>query len=237
MTVTLSITQTNIFTVLRSFLISILPTGTPVFQGQQNRVSQPSGADYVEMTPLFQERMATNIDLLVEALFTGSISGNTLTITAVAAGSLQVGSQIYGNTIAAGTIITALGSGSGGVGNYTVNNAQTAISQPIQAGTQTKEQYTQVTMQLDIFGPNSADNAQVITTLFRDQYAADMFAQSGFDMAPLYTSDPQQFPFLDSNQQIETRWHLDVVLEANVTLTVPQQFAVLLGPVQLNEIS
>lgn len=54
------------------------------------------------------------------ALFTGSITGNTLTVTAVASGALAVGqtlSDALGNIIA-GTRITNLGSGSGGTGTY-----------------------------------------------------------------------------------------------------------------------
>jgi len=55
---------------------------------------------------------------------TGSISSTTLTVTAVNAGALQVGSVIEGTGIAVGTTITALGTGTGGVGTYTVNIAQ-----------------------------------------------------------------------------------------------------------------
>lgn len=62
------------------------------------------------------------------AYFTGSISGNTLTVTAVANGALAVGQRITGNGIASRTYITALGTGSGGVGTYTVNLAQTVGS-------------------------------------------------------------------------------------------------------------
>ena len=233
----LSITQSQIFTVLRNFILSVVPSGVEVFRAQINRVPEPSGTDFVEMTPIFQERLATNIDILVEALFVGSITATTLTITSVLAGALSVGSQIYGNGISANTFITALGTGTGGTGTYTVNNSQTFASGLIQAGTSEVEQYTQVTVQLDVHGPSSADNAQVITTLFRDQYATQMFYQSGFDMAPLYTSDPRQSPFINGEQQYEDRWTIDLVLQANPVLSVPLQFAVELGPVALNEIS
>ena len=62
---------------------------------------------------------------------TGSISSTTLTVTAVNAGALQVGSVIEGTGIAVGTTITALGTGTGGVGTYTVNIAQQLNSTPI----------------------------------------------------------------------------------------------------------
>jgi len=58
------------------------------------------------------------------AIFTGSISGSTLTVTALTVGSLDVGQTITGAGIVTGTTITALGTGSGGVGTYTVSLGQ-----------------------------------------------------------------------------------------------------------------
>jgi len=59
------------------------------------------------------------------AIFTGSISGTTLTVTAMTVGTINVGQTILGLGVGNGTQITALGSGSGGVGTYTVNSPQT----------------------------------------------------------------------------------------------------------------
>ena len=63
--------------------------------------------------------------------FTGSITGTTLTVTDVAFGALQVGDIIYtyeaflpAAGIIAGTTITAFGTGTGGVGTYTVSISQ-----------------------------------------------------------------------------------------------------------------
>ena len=67
-------------------------------------------------------------------VFTGSISGTTLTISAVTNGTLRVGSYITGTGVSAGTQITALGTGTGGTGNYTVNNSQTVASTTITSG-------------------------------------------------------------------------------------------------------
>jgi hypothetical protein len=64
---------------------------------------------------------------------TGSISDTTFTVTAVSAGILQVGSVISGTGIAVGTIITALGTGLGGVGTYTVNISQNVVLTTITA--------------------------------------------------------------------------------------------------------
>jgi hypothetical protein len=61
---------------------------------------------------------------LTATYFTGSISGTTLTVTGVPVGFLQVGSVIEGTGVAVGTTITALGTGLGGAGTYTVNISQ-----------------------------------------------------------------------------------------------------------------
>lgn len=63
------------------------------------------------------------------ASFTGSISTTTLTVSAIASGFLSVGQTLTGAGITAGTIITGLGTGSGGQGTYTVNNSQTVGSE------------------------------------------------------------------------------------------------------------
>ncbi|MDP2822678.1 MAG: LamG domain-containing protein [Sulfuritalea sp.] len=71
------------------------------------------------------------------ATVTGSIAGTTLTVTAVASGSLAVGRVISGAGISAGTTITALLTGTGGLGTYTVSAAQTVTSTAITAVTPT----------------------------------------------------------------------------------------------------
>lgn len=68
------------------------------------------------------------------AVVTGSISGTTLTVTAVTNGVLAVGSFISGTGVTAGTYITALGSGTGGAGTYTVSASQTVSSTTITSG-------------------------------------------------------------------------------------------------------
>jgi len=58
---------------------------------------------------------------------TGAISGTTLTVSAISSGILEIGSVIEGTGVAVGTKITALGTGSGGVGTYTVNISQLVV--------------------------------------------------------------------------------------------------------------
>ena len=67
------------------------------------------------------------------AIITASMSGTTMTVTAVSSGTLYVGQTIQGAGIATQTIITALGTGSGGTGTYTINNSQTISSETMYA--------------------------------------------------------------------------------------------------------
>ena len=62
------------------------------------------------------------------AVFTGSISGTTLTVTAITNGTIAAGQSLFGVGVTAETVITALGSGSGGIGTYTINLSQTVAS-------------------------------------------------------------------------------------------------------------
>ena len=55
-------------------------------------------------------------------------AGTTLTVSAVASGTLSVGTIITGTGVTAGTTITALGTGTGGVGTYTVSQSQLITS-------------------------------------------------------------------------------------------------------------
>jgi len=67
------------------------------------------------------------------AIVTASMSGTTMTVTGVTSGTLYVGQTIQGAGISAQTIITALGTGTGGTGTYTINNSQTVVSETMYA--------------------------------------------------------------------------------------------------------
>jgi hypothetical protein len=163
MPVTISILETNVFATLRAFLLGIVPAGTEVIMGQENRVPEPEGDDYVVMTPLFKMRLSTNH-----------------------------------------TTYTDLGT-----------NPGTRGSAPDLA----------FHIQLDIHGPASGDNAAIIATLFRDDYAVQQFKASGFDISPLYCDDPKQMPFTNGENQYEDRWIITAVIQYNPVTQTPIDFA------------
>lgn len=88
----------------------------------------------------------------------------------------------------------------------------------------------QSSIQLDVHGPLGADNAWRISGLFRSSYACDQFAAGSVKgMTPLYMEDPRQLPFITGEQQYEDRWIIETQIQANVTITVPQDFAAALA--------
>jgi hypothetical protein len=84
---------------------------------------------------------------------------------------------------------------------------------------------TRITIQIDVYGPASADNAQILYTALRDEYATIAFNALAADVQPLYADEPRQSAFDNGEQQTEFRWSLDMVLQANIIVSTPQDFA------------
>jgi len=232
--ITVSTTEANIFQALGQFLQSVLPSGFEVMRGQLNRVAEPAVADYAVMWPIMRERLELNVDSYADVAFVGSINLTTLTVTQVLESKPAVGQVLTASGIVTGTTITApLVVNSDGTGTYTVSPSQSMVSETIQAGSKNLMQPMKITMQCDVHGPNSADNAQIITTVFRDENAVTTFDASGFGVEPLYCDDPHQSPFENGEQQIEERWIITMAMQANPTIALPQQFA---GALKLNPV-
>jgi len=66
--------------------------------------------------------------------FTGSISGTTLTVTAVSSGRLYIGMTLYGSSIAAGQRINAILTGTGGIGTYTISGGSQTVASTTMTG-------------------------------------------------------------------------------------------------------
>jgi hypothetical protein len=202
---------------------AMLASGVEVIQAQDNRVPEPVCADYVTMTPLRRPRMSTNVDDDEDVTFTGSIDGTTLTVTDVKGGDILIGSRVWAPGVADGTVIVAPLAGSGGLGTYAVVPAQEVESLSMAAGRRLATESVQMAIQVDVFGPNSGNFVQIVSAMFRDGYAVDQFAASSPAISPLYADDPRQIAFSDGEH--ENRWSIDVELQIDQTITVPQQFA------------
>ena len=214
---------------LRSFLLSILPEGTPVVKGQVNRVAEVKQPDYVVYWPLHQPRLSTNITEFFDNIITASIAGLVLTVSAIAQDEYPLGTGIplYDATgqVLAGTAIVEQTSGPpGGIGTYTINKTQTVASTTMYASFRDDWVPTEYVVQCDVHGPQSANNVKIIEGLFRSEYATSNFTDSGFDMQPLYADTPRQMPWYSDDQQFNDRWSIDVHMQINPRIETPQDF-------------
>jgi hypothetical protein len=101
------------------------------------------------------------------ATITASISTTTLTVTAKTGTNLNVGTAIYDGGVSAGTKITALGTGTGGTGTYTINNSQTVASTTMHADVSSDPNFapwspTQRYMPGGAYGNNNFNNRSVV---------------------------------------------------------------------------
>lgn len=231
----LSPTEEQIFTVLTSFLRAVLP-GIKTVRGQANRVPEPKDSNFVVMWPLRRPRLATNIDSYTDCVFTASITDDVMNVTAVDltySGMIAVGSTVFGvNLPEAGIVVESFGTGTGGIGTYNMSASPDVSSQTMSAGIETLQQNADFTVQLDVHGPLSGNNATTISTVLRDNKGVGIFvaavaAASLPDgcITPLYADDPRQMPFENDQQQYETRYIIEAHLQVNQSLSLPQDFA------------
>lgn len=104
-----------------TFYISATPTGAQI-----NTSGSQSGTHAVVAT-----RHDVYEALLAGGSMTASIATTVMTVTAAISGSLAVGMTLKGTGVTAGTTITALLTGTGGAGTYTVSASQTVSSTTI----------------------------------------------------------------------------------------------------------
>ena len=143
-------TQDDVMTALRSFMLDRLPAGVDVVQGVVNRVAEPAEPNFAVMTLIRANRIETNVDTNQDVRFTGTIApevadftasidpapgqpgvmpSGIMTVTAVSAGSIAIGSLVAGGGVLGATFVTGQESGSaGGPGLYTVSVAQEVLS-------------------------------------------------------------------------------------------------------------
>jgi hypothetical protein len=121
----------------------------------------------------------------IGASFTGSISGNILTVTAIASGAIAQGQTLSGTGITAGTKITQFLTGAGGnineTGTYQLNISQTVASTTITA-------YYQKPLNIDsaFVRVNTTSNGQPITGGGLD-YPMSVLALQDYEMIGLKT--------------------------------------------------
>lgn len=73
---TISITEEQLFTALRDFIVSLVDPNLPVIRGQQNRVPTPEG-DFVAMSPLFSQGLATTVQTYQQPVAPATVGTQT----------------------------------------------------------------------------------------------------------------------------------------------------------------
>lgn len=234
MSATISITETQVFTALAAVLGSFgLAPANPdtvleIIKGQVNRVPEPSGPDFIVMWPVLRERLALNVETVTDSQVTGSITGNVLTVTAVGKGALVIGAALWPLNAAApiATVLRQLTGVPGALGTYAITPTADATSAVLYCGTRQMEEDTSLTVQVDVHGPASLNNVSLLEAQWRSARGCEACAGVGQGIiAPLYSSQPRQLAFENAEQQLENRWSIDLCMQVNPVVTVPQQFA------------
>lgn len=235
-------TQDDVTTLLRSFLADVLPDGTEIILGEINRVPEPKTGQFVVMTPTHIMRLGTNFDQSGDVKFFGTIAGAVMDVTSfspTSKGRIEIGSPVFGVGVADGTKVTALLTGTGEVGTYSIAPSQTISAEVLSAGRWSAMQPAQWTVQIDFHGADTsaADMAQTFSTLFRDAYATSFFSQRSAAISPILADDPRQMPFINDQQQYEWRWIVEARMQVNQKVLVPQQYAdeVEVGLIEIDE--
>ena len=134
MTVTVS-SQCATITTAFSFIAKAAVSNSAYLTIQVTSPVQISqGTATVNLNHPFGSRIKLLGDVVTTQAYTASIGTTTMTVTAVSAGTLKVGMSVVGHGVTPGTRITALGSGTGGTGTYTVSVSQTVTSRVLRGG-------------------------------------------------------------------------------------------------------
>jgi hypothetical protein len=115
-----------------------------------------------------------------------------------------------------------------------VDNYAGTVSAPPAPGPVTAEQGMQVDVQLDCYGPQSSDWADILTTLLRDNVGCLALAPK---CQPLYADDPIRSPLIDAEAQYEDRWIVTARIQYNAVVTTAQTYATALGPVAIVDVT
>jgi hypothetical protein len=106
--------------------------------------------------PANTQSLVTSGWIITAAEFTGTISGNTLTVSAMISGNIAINQSISGAGMAPAAVgncvITALGTGTGGTGTYTISGPAQTLSAPTDIVSTTLPNYSAFKVGLAGFG-------------------------------------------------------------------------------------
>lgn len=104
-----------------------------------------------------------------------------------------------------------------------VRPLSTNLSGTLGAYQRTVTQNEQMSVLISCYGAGSADLSKILNTLFRDTYATEYFAGTGFDITPLYAGEVMQAPFVNDANQYEDQYTFEIELQVKPVIVVPLQ--------------
>ena len=157
------------------------------------------------------------------ASFTGTISTTTLTVASVSFGFLAVGQTVIGAGVTSGSVITALGTGTGGTGTYTLSQSSTvatAVSMYSGATTATLDSARRV---LVTPGSDAGARTMVIKGTNSDfqPISETVTLVSGASTA---VATLQDFLTVTSATPVGAAWSANVIVGTNTTGSTPWKF-------------
>lgn len=82
----------------------------------------------------------------------------------------------------------------------------------------------QMDLQVDIYGDDAAGRAVALETVWASAYAYDSLKDINDAIAPLYSSEAIQAPFIDESKQWLERYIVTLSLQVHITITVGQKY-------------
>jgi len=151
-----------------------------------------------------------------DATFDASISGTTLTVTTLTSGTIAVGQRLFkGTDIIAGTKISALGTGTGGAGTYTLsvdNGTVTSTQMRTVSGVKNTLRFTDTDSAVASGSPigviewESTDNAGI------KAFISGTYQDGGPDGNLIFGTQDNASSNTDAQRRMELRYNGDFIL-------------------------
>jgi len=193
-------TDDTLFKVLGDFIEGLIDC--KAVQGFVNRAAMPIGG-FITMATLRQIRLSTNT----------TFYNDTFVEQGVSFGGEEVVFDGQPITFAEQDVFFG--------GEEVVFDGQNIAFGGTPNGTKAVTQAIEWTVQLDCYGVQSMQWANILTTLFRDEFSCSALKPY---IQPLGADDPISLPLINGEQQYEQRWVVEAKFQYNSITTVPQQF-------------
>lgn len=78
--------------------------------------------------------------------------------------------------------------------------------------------------QIDCYGDEAQNIADVVSTAFRSEWACEAFKSFGYTLYPVSTGDLRQTAFVNASSVYQDRWTFEATLVVDNSITLPRYF-------------